>query len=91
MVARQPFFFFFSILSDKHQKLRMSCGKFEFSMGKIFFISDTFIKLRFNTHRWLLHICGAEATKWPLIYSTLSLKKITKYYRLNMTHGGGNS
>ena len=23
--------FFFAILSDKHQKLRMSCGKFEFS------------------------------------------------------------
>ena len=31
MVARQPFWVF-AILSDKHQKLRMSCGKFEFSM-----------------------------------------------------------
>ena len=31
MVARQPFFFF-AILSDKHQKLRMSYGKFEFSI-----------------------------------------------------------
>ena len=32
MVARQPFSFFFAIFSDNHQKLRMSCGKFEFSI-----------------------------------------------------------